>query len=83
MKVAALTHSELERLYQEHIRKEAAIWEELRDKLIDEYLRKGYYIQFARVKADNEVLELRSRSRNSYPMPPEEEFHYLEFEPLD
>ena len=38
MGLAALTSSELERLYQDHIRKESAIWQELTEKLIDRYL---------------------------------------------
>ena len=74
MGLAALTSSELERLYQDHIRKESAIWQELTEKLIDRYLR---------IKANNEVLALMSKPRNVLPMPPKGEFNRLEFESLD
>ena len=83
MGLAALTSSELERLYQDHIRKESAIWQELTEKLIDRYLSEGYYIWWARIKANNEVLALMSKPRNVLPMPPKGEFNRLEFESLD
>lgn len=61
--------STLESLFQEHQKKTSAIWDKLEQDLVDKYMAEGYWRLWAEVKANNDVLELRSRTRNPHPMP--------------
>ena len=64
-----MTTTELESNFNKHLKKQAAIWEDLKQKLIDKYVKEGYYIWWAEAKAKREVLELRSMPQNIHPMP--------------
>lgn len=69
MKKILLTSSELESYYQKHLEITESIWNKLEEILVQEYLKEGYWLLWAEEKAKNEVLELRSRTRNPHPMP--------------
>ena len=64
MKNRLLGYTDIETLYQEHLRQEAKVWDELRETLYQKYLQEGYYMWWAREKARQEVLELRSMPKN-------------------
>ena len=69
-----LGYTDIETLYQEKLRKEEAIWDELRETLYQKYLQQGYYMWWAREKARQEVLELRSMPKNVCTMTIPKEF---------
>jgi len=54
------TYKQLEYYFNLHIQQERRIWKELQGKLYQKYLDQGYNMWFAEVKAEREVLELRS-----------------------
>jgi hypothetical protein len=64
MKNRLLGYTDIETLYQEHLRQQAKIWSELREQLYQQYLAEGYWEGFALVKANNDILELRSKPNN-------------------
>lgn len=64
MKNRLLGYTDIETLYQEHLRQQSKIWEELRQQLYQKYLYEGYWEGFAIVKANNYILELRSKPKN-------------------
>ena len=74
MKNRLIGYTDIETLYQEKLRKEEAIWDELRETLYQKYLQQGYYMAWAREKARQDVLELRSMPKNVCTMkiPPEQ-----------
>ena len=53
---------------EEKLRKEEAIWDELRETLYQKYLQEGYYMWWAREMARQDVLELRSMPQNVHAM---------------
>lgn len=59
-----MTTAQLEKYHQEFIDREEKIWKELEEKLVFNYLSEGYYILFAKEKARQEVLHLRSNPKN-------------------
>ena len=64
MKNRLLTYTELDSHFKAHLAKENAIYQELRDQLIEEYIKQGFWYGFALVKANNDILRLRSKPKN-------------------
>ena len=54
------TEKQLAYYFEIHMNTQRKIWEELRQKLYQKYLDQGFNMWFAEVKAEREVLELRS-----------------------
>lgn len=78
-----MTTSELDMHFKAHLEKEARIWDDLRWELYRKYIAQGYLPPWATVKAEREVLELKSKPVAIHPMPPKGEFHFLDNECLD
>lgn len=74
MKNRLMSYSDLDFYFKAHLKKERDIYEELRQQLIKEYLKQGYWEGFAVVKANNDILALRSKPRNveTLHIPPEQ-----------
>lgn len=74
MKNRLLGYTDIQILYQEHLRQEAKIWADLREQLYQQYLAQGYWKEFAIVKANNDILQLRNKPKNPSTMhiPPEQ-----------
>ena len=64
MKNRLLSHTDITTLYNEKLRQEAKIWEDLRQQIVQKYLDQGYGRLWAEVKAEHEVWELRSVPKN-------------------
>ena len=64
MKNRLIGYTDIETLYQEHLRKQDAIWKELKNDLYIDYLSQGYSMWFAQVKAENDVLKIMSKPKN-------------------
>jgi hypothetical protein len=64
MQEGIMTQSQLEMNFKKHIQKEEKIWSELRETIYQKYIKEGYYQWWAEMKADREILELRSMPRN-------------------
>ena len=64
MKNRLLSYADITTLYNEKLRQEAKIWEDLRQQIVQKYLDQGYGRLWAEVKAEHEVLELRSKPNN-------------------
>ena len=64
MKNRLLSHTDITTLYNEKLRQEAKIWEDLRQQIVQKYLDQGYWRLWAEVKAEHEVWELRSEPKN-------------------
>ena len=69
-----MSYTDLDFHFKAHLKKQRDIYEELRQQLIEEYLRQGYWEGFAVVKANNDILALRSKPKNVLTMtiPPEQ-----------
>ena len=68
MKNRLLDYTDIETLHNEHLRKQAKIWADLREQLYQKYLAEGYWEGFALVKANNDILALRSKPKNIHTM---------------
>ena len=55
-----ITDKEIEFHYKAHLKAQAEIWEGLKQELYLKYLSEGYYTWWAEIKAEKEVLRLRS-----------------------
>lgn len=64
-----ITFGKLESLYEQHLKKEESIYDDLKEKLYKKYKAEGYQDIWAWKKAENEILELRSHPKNVYQMP--------------
>ena len=64
MKNRLMDYSDLRRLQKEHIDKIANIWASVRERLYRKYVSEGFWDGFALVKANNEVIRLRSEVEN-------------------
>jgi hypothetical protein len=69
-----MDYSDLDFHYKAHIKKQKDIYEELRQQLIDQYLKEGFLLPWAEVKAKLDILELRSLPKHVLTMhiPPEQ-----------
>jgi predicted GNAT superfamily acetyltransferase len=69
-----LYYSDLERLHTAHQENVSRIWQEAERKIYDTYLEKGYLSIWARAKARQDVLILRSLPSNpdSMIIPPDQ-----------
>ena len=74
MKNRLLSYTDITTIYNEKLRQEAKIWSELREQLYQQYLAEGYWEGFALVKANNDILDLKSKPKNVSTMhiPPEQ-----------
>jgi len=63
-----MTTIQLEKYHKEFISREEKIWRDLEEKLYFEYLSEGYYTAWAREKAKQETLTLRSKPNNPVKM---------------
>ena len=68
MKNRLIGYTDITTLFNEHLRREAKVWEELRQSLYDSYIAQGYWEGFAIVKANNDILKLRSMPRKVHTM---------------
>ena len=68
MKNRLMDYSDLDFHFKAHLKKQHDIYEELRQQLIEEYLNQGYWYGFALVKANNDILALRSKPKNVHTM---------------
>ena len=64
MKNRLIGYTDITTLFNEHLRREAKVWEELRQSLYDSYIAQGYLEGFAVVKANNDILALRQKPKN-------------------
>jgi len=69
-----MDYSDLDFHYKAHIKNIEDVYETLRQQLIDQYLKEGYWEGFAVVKANNDILALRSMPKNviNLNIPPEQ-----------
>ena len=68
MKNRLIGYTDVETLFQEHLRQQANIWAELRQQLYKQYLSEGFSMWFAEIKADMDIKELRSKPKNTSTM---------------
>ena len=64
MKNRLIGYTDLDTFFKQHLKNEANILEELREQLYQQYISEGYWEGFALVKANNDILELRSKPNN-------------------
>ena len=64
MKNRLLSYTDLDNHFKAHLKKEHDIYEELRQQFIKEYENQGFWYGFALVKANNDILKLRSKPKN-------------------
>lgn len=74
MKNRLIGYTDIETLYQEHLRQEAKVWDNLTEHFYQVYLSEGYLAPWAKVKATQQMYKLRSLGRKSHQMtiPPEQ-----------
>lgn len=68
-----MNYSDLDFHFKRHLKKQHDIYEELRQQLIEQYLKEGYLLLWAEAKANSDVLNLMSIPKNvcSMTIPPE------------
>ena len=64
MKNRLIGYTDLDTFFKQHLKNEANILEELREQLYQQYISEGYWEGFAVVKANNDILRLRSKPKN-------------------
>jgi len=64
-----ITYAQVKQYAKEVRDKEETIWNDVEENLYQKYIKEGYFMWWARQKAQKDVLELRSQPRNAHPMP--------------